>query len=98
MGKLTITVDDIYLRWSFGFLSLPAWKVALADIAAVEATQTKFFDGYGIKVTSQGMLYNAAGSAAIRVLKRNGKSFRLGTQDPQRLLSYISPRINVKSV
>ncbi|MFZ6776670.1 hypothetical protein ACO0LD_07540 [Undibacterium sp. Ji83W] len=94
LGALTISVDASYLRWHFGLIGFPSWKIALSDIAYVEAATTSMMEGYGIRFTSKGMLYNATGNAAILVVLRNGKALRLGTQDPQRLLSYIVPRLN----
>lgn len=94
LGSLTIQIDATHLQWRFGWLGWPCWKLTLADIQSVEAVTTTFIDGWGIKKTRQGMLYNASGTQAIRLQLRNGKSLRLGTQDAQRLLSYISPRLN----
>jgi hypothetical protein len=34
---------------------------------------------------------------AVRILKKDGKSLRLGTADPQRLLSYLLPRLPAAS-
>ncbi|MFZ6656432.1 hypothetical protein [Undibacterium sp. TJN19] len=93
LGRMTLSIDATHLRWSFGLFGWPAWNVALADIATAGATTTRWIEGRGIKKTSQGMLYNASGNAAIRITLRNGTSLRLGTQDPQRLLSYLLPRL-----
>jgi hypothetical protein len=93
LGRLSVSIDATHLRWSFGWFGWPAWKVALADIESVGATTTRWIEGFGIKKTSQGMLYNASGNAAVRIKLRNGTSLRLGTQDSQRLLSYLSPRL-----
>ncbi|MFZ6733293.1 hypothetical protein ACO0LG_15300 [Undibacterium sp. Ji42W] len=95
LGNLTIRVDATHLSWRFGWLGWPVWTVALADIRLAEPASTSFLDGWGIRRTRQGMLYNAHGKQAIRLSMRNGKSIRLGTQDPQRLLSYLTPRLNV---
>jgi len=96
LGCLTIRMDASHLIWSFGWLGWPVWKVALADIQFAESTSTNFLEGLGIKKTAQGMLYNATGKLAIRLKLRNGKMIRLGTQDPQRLLSYLTPRLNAR--
>ncbi|MFZ6719123.1 hypothetical protein [Undibacterium sp. Ji49W] len=94
LGSLTIRVDATHLSWRFGWLGWPVWKVALADIQAAGPTNTSLLDGWGIRRTRQGMLYNAHGKQAIRLIMRNGKTILLGTQDPQRLLSYLTPRLN----
>ena len=96
LGALTISVDASHLRWHFGLIGYPSWKIALSDIASVEASTTSMMEGYGIKFTSKGMLYNASGKTAVLVVLRNGKTLRLGTQDPQRLLSYITPRLTAR--
>ncbi|MES2038933.1 MAG: hypothetical protein V4495_13955 [Pseudomonadota bacterium] len=96
LGCLTIRLDASHLTWRFGWLGWPVWKVALTDIQFAERTSTAFLEGLGIKKTAQGMLYNATGKLAIRLVLRNGKTLRLGTQDPQRLLSYLTPRLNVR--
>ncbi len=95
LGKLTISIDATHLRWRFGFLGWPAWSVALADISAAEETRSRCIEGWGIKYTKQGMLYNAYGTAAVRIHRRNGKSFRLGCSDPRRLLNYLEPRMTL---
>lgn len=93
LGRLTVSIDATHLRWQFGYLGWPAWSVPLAEIAAAEAASSRWIEGWGIRYTKEGMLYNATGTTAIRVHRRNGKSFRLGCADPQRLLSYLTPRI-----
>ncbi|MBC3863589.1 hypothetical protein H8K32_15895 [Undibacterium jejuense] len=93
-GMMKINVDEEYLRWQFGLLTLPTWKVALNDIADIEIVDLRWYEGYGIRLTTSGMLYRASGSQALRVVRKNGKSFRLSSTDPQRLLSYIQPRLN----
>lgn len=93
LGCLTICIDATHLCWRFGLLGWPAWKLPLTDITAAEATSSRFSEGWGIRFTSQGMLYNAAGYQAVRIRKRNGSSLRLGTADPQRLLSFLLPRL-----
>lgn len=96
LGCLTIRLDASHLTWSFGWLGWPVWKVALADIQFAESASTTFLEGLGIKKTAEGMLYNATGKLAVRLKLRNGKMIRLGTQDPQRLLSYLTPRLNAR--
>ena len=92
-GTMTISVDEQQMRWRFGVLALPSWKVSLSDISAVEIVDLRWYEGYGIRVTSKGMLYRASGSQGLRIVQNNGKSFRLSSTDPQRLLNYLQPRL-----
>jgi len=90
---LTIRVEPAYLRWYFGSLGFPAWKIALRDISSVEASSCAWYEGKGIRVTRSGMLYNASGNLAIKIYTKDGKILRLGTADPQRLLHVLNHRI-----
>ena len=92
-GRPTTSIDETHLRWHFGFLPFPAWKIPFTDMAAVEAGQCTLLEGRGIRMTRSGMLYNACGKLTINIRTKNGKLVRLGTADPQRLLAYLQPRI-----
>ena len=92
-GTMTISVDERFLRWRFGYLKLPMWKVALADISELTIVDIAWIQGYGIRYTREGILYRVSGNQGIRVARKNGKTFRLGTRDPQRLLNYLQPRL-----
>lgn len=94
LGCLTICIDATHLRWQFGLLGWPAWKLPLTEITTAEATTSRWVEGWGIRFTSQGMLYNAAGCQAVCIHKRDGSSVRLGTTDSQRLLSFLLPRLS----
>ncbi|MCU6435058.1 hypothetical protein LPB67_14870 [Undibacterium sp. Jales W-56] len=89
LGRLTIRIDSTHLRWHFGLLGWPAWKVALSEIRQVELCQTRWTEGWGIRLTTQGMLYNAAGSGAVRITKADGSSLRLGSAEPDRLYAQL---------
>lgn len=91
-GNLTVTLDRQAISWSFLWLHLPGWRIRLEDIASVEATSTRWMEGWGIKYTSTGMLYNVSGCGALRINLKNGKTLRLGTRDARRWLSYLEGR------
>ena len=93
LGRLTIQVDAQRVRWHFGFLGWPRWSVALADIAHVEATQLRWWEGQGIRFTFDGRLYNVASGGAVRLTLHDGKRIRLGSDEPERLAAWIGHRI-----
>ena len=88
-GALTISIDATALRWQFGWLGWPRKSIALADITAVEITRTRWCDGWGIRRTRRGWLYNVAGFDAVLVRRRNGKAFLLGSDEPRRLAAAL---------
>jgi hypothetical protein len=87
-SSLTITVSDAQLEshFTFGF-----WRkrVPLAEIAGVSITRSTWLEGWGIRVTTRGMLYNVSGTRAVEVELRSGRRFRLGTDEPEALSAAI---------
>ena len=93
VGCLSIHVDDVDLRWHFGLLGWPRWRVPLAEISHVERCQSHWTEGWGIRLTTQGMLYNAAGFGAVAVTRIDGRRFRLGSAEPDQLYAHLQQRI-----
>jgi hypothetical protein len=83
-SSLTVQITDHALRWQFG-LGFIRKEVPLAEIESAEATETTFLQGWGIHRTSRGWLYNVSGFQAIAVRLKSGKTFLLGTDEPDRL-------------
>ena len=88
MASLHIRVDSHFLRWHFG---PGVWRksIALADITGIEITRTSFWNGWGIRHTRRGWLYNVAGFDAVRVSTRSGRAVLLGTDEPRKLAGAI---------
>lgn len=88
-GFLRIRLDSEQLFWSFGFLGWPSWRLPMKDIADVEVCETQWYEGKGIRFTREGMLYNAAGRGAVRITKKDGSKFRLGSAEPEVLCRHL---------
>lgn len=93
-SSLTIRITDRALRWEFGF-GLLRREVPLAEIEKAEVTETTFLQGWGIHHTSRGWLYNVSGFQAVVVRLKSGKTFLLGTDEPDRLRAAL---LNVLSL
>lgn len=93
LGRLTIELDETQIRWRFGVFGWPRWQIDLADIVDVRPVRTRFIDGWGIRRTREGWLYNASGFDAVRLQLRDGRVVRLGSDEPQRLLAFIEARL-----
>ena len=92
-GSLTIKVDGEELCHYFG----PGfWKKTylLSDIESVEQVRNSWIFGWGIRLTPHGWLYNVSGLDAVQVQLRSGRKFRIGTDDPQGVISAISGNIS----
>lgn len=93
IGSLKITVDELNLQWEFGFLGKPSWLLPLNEIIKFELCETSWVEGWGIRFTKEGMLYNASGKQAIRIFKKDGSVIRLGTNEPEKLMALLMKRV-----
>ena len=87
-GSLTVAIDHAELRWHFG---PGVWRkrLPLSDIESVELTRTRFWDGWGIRWTRRGWLYNVAGLDAVLVRRRDGKAVLIGSDEALRLAAAL---------
>lgn len=93
-AHLTIRLDAQLLCWHFGLFKWPKWRLPLAQIQRVELCQTQWYEGKGIRLTREGMLYNAAGSGAVRIYKKDGSKIRLGCAEPEILCEKLNALLN----
>ena len=93
LGRLVIELDATELRWRFGWLGRPAWRVALAEIEAVEKTRAPAKGGSGIRGLGRQHVYNVSiGGPAVGLKLRDGRHILLGTPEPERLAAFIEAR------
>jgi len=93
-SSLTVAVGDGELRFHFG----PGFwrkRIALTDVKAATSTQNSWWEGWGIRVTPRGMLYNVSGTKAVEIELRSGRQFRIGTDEPEALVQAIQTAISV---
>ncbi|MDP2005762.1 MAG: hypothetical protein Q8K45_08795 [Rubrivivax sp.] len=93
LGSFTVEVGEGRVEWRFGVLGWPRWQVALDQIVGVEVTTTSALEGWGIHRTKTGMVYNAQGRQAVRLRLRDGRTLRLGSDEPERLAGFITARL-----
>lgn len=93
LGRLVTEVHGDRLTWRFGWLPWPRWRVALEDVVTAEPARSRWIEGWGIRFTGDGMLYNAGGTQAVRLTLRDGRRLRLGTREPHALLQALQSRI-----
>lgn len=92
-GRLLVQLDSQALEWRFGWLPWPHWRVPLDQIVNVEVVRTRWHEGWGIRFTSQGRLYNAHGLGAVQLQLRDGRRVRLGSPEPERLAGFVRARL-----
>lgn len=83
-STLTVRVENDRVEWWFG----PGWwsyTIRPSEIEAVHVTKTSGWEGWGIRYTSQGWLYNVSGFEAVGIEKADGSYVRIGSDEPDRL-------------
>ena len=86
--KLTIAIDDVYVRAIFG----PGFtfrKIKLSNVEACEPIRIRWWYGWGVHLTPYGWLYNVSGWDAVAITLRNGRRVSLGTDQPEELCAAI---------
>jgi len=92
-SSLTVEVGGEELRFHFG----PGFwrkRVALSEVAAATPTQSSWWEGWGIRFTPRGMLYNVSGTNAVEIELRSGRRFRIGTDEPEAMVQAIRAAIS----
>jgi hypothetical protein len=62
----------------------------------VAAVTNPWYYGWGIRWTPKGPLYNVSGFEAVEIRMLSGKSFRIGTDEPDLLRQAIDKAIGGK--
>ena len=94
-SSLTVEVGDGELRFNFG----PGFwrkRIALSEVKAATPTQSSWWEGWGIRFTPRGMLYNVSGTNAVEIELRSGKHFRIGTDEPEALVQAIQTALGAR--
>lgn len=87
-GWMTVEVGQGALRWRMG-IGLLGGSFNLSDIAEVAVVRNPWWYGLGVHLTPDGWLYNVSGSEAVRVRLASGRTVRLGSDEPQKLLNIL---------
>ena len=88
-STLTVKVTRNEIIWYFG-PGLWKFRLKVNEIKAAAVTRSSIWEGVGIRWNPfRGMLYNVSGSHAVKVIRKNDKSTRIGTNEPQKLLEAI---------
>jgi hypothetical protein len=92
--SVIVTREHVVARFGIGLVKR---SIALDRIAWVEATRSRWYDGWGIHWTRRGTLYNVSGFGVVRLVLVDGKAMMLGTDDANRLRSAIARAIAARS-
>jgi hypothetical protein len=83
--SLTIEVDRQHLRCFFG-PGLIRRAIPLHEIVAARPVRNRWYDGWGIRMTPGGWMFNVSGLDAVELSLASGGSFRIGTDRPDEVV------------
>jgi hypothetical protein len=96
---LQVVVDKKYLRIKFGY-GIFKKNFLLNEIISVKAVKNHWYYGWGIRVWlwPKMWIYNISGFDAVEIKMRNGKTFRIGTDESEKLEQAVldAIKINIK--
>lgn len=64
-------------------------RFRMDDIQHARAVKNRWYYGWGIRLTPHGWLFNVSGSDAVELGLKDDRKFRIGTDDPEGLVSAI---------
>ncbi|CAK2701304.1 hypothetical protein [Vibrio crassostreae] len=82
--SITIELKSDILTWYFGFGFLRK-TVKVSEIVDTSFYQTKWYQGIGIRMLSDGWLYNASIGSALKLSLSDGKQFYIGCKNTEGL-------------
>ena len=88
---LTVMIRDGEIECRYG-PGLIRKHIPLAAVRGARPVRTAWYQGWGIRLTSDGWLFNVSGLDAVEVELVDGKRIRIGTDEPQVLVAAIRSR------
>lgn len=87
--SLTVEIKENSLECYFG-TGLIRRKIPLSDIIEAHAVRNPWLVGWGIRwYPGKYWLWNVSGQRAVELLLKDGKKFRIGTDEPESLVQAI---------
>lgn len=86
--SLTVEVNEEELIVSFG-PGLIRKRFRIEDITDAREVRNKWYYGWGIRLTPHGWMFNVSGLDGVELELKGGRRFRVGTDEPQKLLASI---------
>jgi hypothetical protein len=90
---LTVRINGGLIECRYG-PGLICKYIPLATVRGVRTVRTEWYQGWGIRLTSDGWLFNVSGLDAVEVELADGKRIRIGTDEPQVLAAAIRGRLS----
>ena len=91
-NSLIVKINSEKISVAFGS-GLIRKNIPISTIKSAEKVRNKWYYGFGIRLIPGGQMYNVAGLDAVELKLTNGRVFRIGTDEPDKLLAAIQSQI-----
>ena len=91
-AALTVTVNRKVLTLRFG-VGIIRKEFQLADVKRYQAVKNPWYYLLGIRYTPRGWLFAVSGDSAVELEMKNGKYYRIGTDEPEKLIQALDRAI-----
>lgn len=84
--SLKVIIDEKYLRIKFGY-GIFRKRFMLGEIISARTVKNHWYNGWGIRLWlwPRVWIYNVSGLDAVEVKMKNGETYRIGTDEPNKL-------------
>jgi len=88
--SLQVNIDEKYLRIKFGY-GIFQKKFSLDDVISAKAVKNHWYYGWGIRMwlKPKMWIFNVSGFEAVEIKLKNGRTYRIGTDEPEKLQQAI---------
>jgi hypothetical protein len=95
-STLTVSIADNFLKIKFGY-GIFRKKFLLSDIASATQVKNPWYCGWGIRlcISPYMWIYNVSGFDAVELKMKNGKIYRIGTDEPAKLESALKQSVGL---
>ena len=85
-----VIIDGVYLRIKFSF-GIYQKKFSLNEIISAKTIKNHWYYGWGIRIWlwPKMWIYNVSSFDAVEIKLKNGKTYRIGTDEPKKLEQII---------
>jgi len=91
-ATLTVEVDNRAVNLRFG-IGLIRKRFLLEDVEAYRVVKNPLYYAWGIHVIPNGWIFNVSGLEAIELQMKNGRQYRIGTDDVEGLSNAVKSHI-----
>jgi len=94
--SLTVEVTEDELVVSFG-PGVIRKRFRIEDIHDAQIVRNPWYYGWGVRLTPHGWLFNVSGFDAVELERTGNRKLRIGTDDPEQLLTAIQRASQIAS-